>query len=219
MKKPSILANKDRAAYEYLLEKYKGQVVRQDFVRLENRIVNNQSQYVFDPRQVSLKDNSFRVNQKGIDDNNVFVATELVLSLDCRKISEQSAAVLQTFPNPTAFAPSNITVEHLEAFYNGTHTLQVGQDIWIDNQTNRVFRTVPITQETSTLLAQSNNEDDFKSINPFAVLSGKAKNTFTVSINTFVGFDVEANVETGTLEYENVLTVELRGYTIVNASR
>lgn len=219
MKKPSVLANRDRAAYEFLLEKYKGQVVRQDFVRLENRIVNNKTQYEFDPRQVSLKDNSFRVNQKGIDDNNIFVATELLIAIDCRKIAEQSAAVLQTYPNPTAFAPSNITVGHLEAFYNGTHTLQVGQDVWVDNQTNRIFRSVPITQESATLLAQSNNEDDFKSINPFAILSGKAKNTLTVSINTFAGFDVEANVESGTLLHENVVTLELRGYTIVNASR
>lgn len=211
----TILANRKRAHLNSLMAKFPNTNIYEDFVRLEAEIKNNVSSYVFDPRTLALKDRSFRVNQKGVSDNDLFVVTQVLIGLDSRTIAEQSAAVIQTYPNASHFAASTITTKHLEVFYNGTHSLKVGNYVFINKDTNRKFRVVQQTQQTSaTNYSQSSEGTDFYNNEPLAIFSGKADNTLSIDLNLFTGIDIESTV--GTIE--NVVTFEFRGYTVYNAA-
>lgn len=211
----TILANRKRAHLNALMNKFPNTTIYEDFVRLEAEIKNNVSSYVFDPRTLALKDRSFRVNQKGVSDNDLFVVTQVLIGLDSRTIAEQSAAVIQTYPNASHFAASTITTKHLEVFYNGTHSLKVGNYVFINKDTNRKFRVVQQTQQTSaTNYSQSSEGTDFYNNEPLAIFSGKADNTLSIDLNLFAGINIESTV--GTIE--NVVTFEFRGYTVYNAA-
>lgn len=211
----TILANRKRAHLNSLTAKYPNTTIYEDFVRLESRILNNVSSYRFDPRTLALKETSIRVNQKGVSDNDLFVVTQIGIFIDSRVIAEQSAAVLQTYPNETHFTAAVMDVSDLEAVYNGTYSLKVGNYVFINRDTNRKFRVVQQTQQSSaTNFSQSSEGTDFYNNEPLAIFSGKADNTLTIDLNLFTGISVESTI--GTIE--NVITFEFRGYTVYNAA-
>jgi hypothetical protein len=218
----NVLANRKRAHLNELLKEYPGTIIYEDYIRLEQRIDDQKSLYSFDPRTAMLKDINFRVNQKGVADNDVFVVTDLSMFIDCRPIEKQSAAVLQTYPNAIAFANSNCNPEDLEVFYNGQLTFKVGATIYINSDTTRKFRSVPQTQQdttATTLFSQSANDLDFVAIEPTVILSGKQDSKINLNFNYFPKIDVAAKAGEGEeLEFENVLTVEARGFTVYNAA-
>lgn len=224
MNKASVLANKDRATYDGLLEKFSGYQISQDYVRVEARIQNNKSTYEFDPRRLALKDNTFRVNQKGVNDNDIFFVTGMGIFIDCRKIAKQSTAVLQTYPSTTAFAASNASVEDLQAFFNGEVSIKVGNTVYTDGNTSALNRTVPQTQGATGIVNQTSYDTAFVDTTPYPVFSGQSDNKITLNINTFPGFDVEAKLASGAepgteLLYENVLTLFFIGYRVLNAAK
>ena len=213
--KPSILANRDRAHLEVLKESYSGSQIFRDYVRIEQKISNTKSTYNFKPLATGLEDLATRVNQKGISANDLFVVTEIGYFIDARLVAKQSAAVLQTYPNATHFTASGATPTDLEVFYNAELSLKVANFLFIPGMTTREFRVVPQTQQTGAAnYSQSSRGADFFQNEPLAVLSGKQDVSLLVNVKTFDNIDVAAS-EAG---YENILTVELRGYTVLNAA-
>lgn len=213
--KPSILANRDRAHLEVLKGSYKGSQIYRDYVRIERKISNTQSTYKFNPLQTGLEDASTRVNQKGIAANDLFVVTEIGYFIDGREVAKQPAAVLQTYPNFTHFTATGATPADLEVFYNAELSLKVANFLFIPGMSTREFRKVPITQQSAAANhSQSSRGEDFFQNEPLAILSGKQDVTLAVNVHTFNGIAVAA-VTSG---YENILTIELRGFTISNAA-
>ena len=214
----NLLTNRKRAHLNELLKEYPGTIIYEDYVRLEQRISNQKSLYQFDPRQAMLQDTNFRTNQKGVADNDVFVALSIGLFIDQRLIAKQSTAILQTYPNANAFNAGGGLPEDLEVFYNGQLTFKVGATNYIINDTTRKYRAVPETQQlaTVTLFSETDNEAGFVQIEPTVIFSGKQDSKINLNFNYFTGIDVAASDEEGL--YENVLTVETRGFTVYNAA-
>lgn len=232
--KASVLANRKRAHLNQLLKKYGAKTqVFEDYARVERVISDQATSYQFDPRSLALQDVAVHSLQKGVNTNDLFVATDLAMFLDTRETAKQGLANPQTFPNPAHFAVGGATTAHLEAFYNAQFSLQVGTRIFINRFDTRAFRieqaqNVSITS-TSTVtgppaVATYTNAvlpshrkfvEEFYQGEPVAVISGKAENTITIDN---IKLPASAAVAASTSGYENVITLYMRGFTVVNAA-
>lgn len=211
----SVLSNRKRAHLNGLLKDYPGMTITESFLRVENVISNTNTNYQFDPRTLALKDTAVRVLQKGLADNDLFVVLDIAFFIDSRLKAKQGTAILQTFPDVTHFTASGATPIDLEVFYNSTYSLKVANRLFIDNDTTRKFRVVPITQQSAAgNRSQSDATADFYHAEPLAVLSGKQDAKFTLVAPYFTGIAVESTDAT----IENVLTLEVRGYQIINGA-
>ena len=211
----SVLSNRNRAHYNLLSKDYEGMTITESFLRIENVISNTNTNYIFDPRTLALKDTAVRVLQKVLADNDLFVVLDIAFFIDQRTKAKQGTAVLQTYPNVSAFSAAGTVPADLEVFYNSTYSLKVANRLFIDNDTTRKFRVVPQTQQSSASnRSQSDASSDFYHAEPLAVLSGKQDAKITLVAPYFTGIAVEPT----DVLYENILTLEVRGYQIINGA-
>lgn len=227
---------RSRAAYEriqnicgQLISKFpqssaKDIIIASDYILSEQVIANEKSNYTFDLWNKTLigQTNPRRPLQKGVVDNDLFLAIGARLLIDSR-VQGQSNVKVQTFPVDAAFAPSGATTDDLWSIYNAQWSLQVDSVVYVSKEATRKFLFVPsfnladsigvITEPVNTL-----DGTRYLELDPYPIISGRLDNNLTLQIPLYNGWNGEADTEEYTT-LENVITFEFTGYTIKNAYR
>lgn len=189
-------------------------IVNLGYVHSENVITDQDSEYEFTLDQKTLQVNAgTRPLQRGVRDNDIFIAIGARLLIDNRTAGE-SDVIPQTYPNVFHFTTGVNTgnATHLYSFYNGEWSLQVGSTVYIPNAPTREFMLTPDAQKSSINNETAFDGNRYVSLDPYPVFSGKSDNKLKVKIDTFSGFAAAA------LTGENVLTFEFIGFTAQNAA-
>jgi len=178
----------------------------------EVAISNQASQYNF-PTQVNQVNAEDFPLTKVPDQNDVFIGIEAELSIDNRTPGS-TLVYPQRYVNPFAFTAANTgNATHLQAFFNGTWSYQVGSTVFIQGQTTRRFLLVPNTQQSS---ANNQSAYDGARLVPqdgYIVISGKS--TSKLQVNIIAPAGMAAAGINGT---QNVLSFFMQGYTLQNGA-
>ena len=179
----------------------------------EVAISNQASAYTFVTQSNQLDAQAFPLS-KAVDQNDVFIGIEMELTIDNRTPGS-SLVYPQRYVNPFTFITGTNTGNsaHLQAFFNGTWSYQVGSTVFIQGQTTRRFLQVPNTQQSS---ANNQSAYDGSKLVPqdgFIVISGKATTKLMVEIVAPSGM-----AAAGTNNTQNVLSLFMQGYTLQNGA-
>lgn len=199
-------------------------IISQDFILSEQVIDNNKSQYTFDLWNKTLQGqtNPRRPLQKGVVDNDLFLAIGVRLLIDSR-VQGQSNVKVQTFPVDAVFAPSGATTDDLWSIYNAQWSLTVDRVVYVSDESTRKMLYVPafnLSDSTGVTTEPINTLDGgrYHELDPYPIISGRLDNDCVLDIPLYSGWNGEAD----TAEYstlENVISLEFTGYTIKNGYR
>lgn len=178
----------------------------------EAEINNNTSTYTFVTQSNQVDNAAFPLSH-AVDQNDVFVGIEAEITIDNRTAGS-SLVYPQRYVNPFFFTAANTgNASHLQAFFNGTWSYQVGSTVFIQGQTTRRFLLVPNTQQSSTLNQSSYNGAQLVPQDGYIVISGKATTKLQVTIIPPASF-----AAAGIGGTQNVLSFFMQGYTLQNGA-
>lgn len=188
-KQAAIVTTDDtRAIFNSANEKAKSQglMAVPGFLRFEKLLKAGTNRYEFSPLRDS---NSDTVTERKLDRNDQFTMTEFAVLLMKRTAATAGCEVLQSYPNATVFPTGpTLNAAHLEAVYNGSLSLQVGNKKYIEAMDLNRFRSVPTTlQSASNANSERSERDGFTKLTPQITINGDIKTTIGIEIPTFDG--------------------------------
>lgn len=207
-----------RALYNGL-QKQKGVIITQSYLRLEKE-VTTQSSVNFD---VLNNQGAQTINEKRLAITDSFVISGLSILFythDTTSGGSQERATLHSFPDANVFTGVG-EAESLQAFYNGFLSIRVNSTVYLDSLDIYRFYRVGVAQqgvETTTtpstyLRSQWDGGDySFYSLTPTIELSGATKNELSISLPSNVTVAPAANFKTFVVCY-------LRGFLRQNAAQ
>lgn len=209
------VTNSDRnlAIFATLKRKYAAQqniIITPGYIRIEQKITNGKSRYIFTYTKDS---NSDTVTEVKLDRNDQFIATHTGLFLMKRDSTIPGIEVLQTYPNPVEIPDdsTNFYCKHLEAFYNGSFGVQVGQTVYIEKMDTARFRFVGENIQTSSIVKSSFGEfTGFSELTPQIEFSGDGKSIIAVD----APIDATAKVANTVSNMSNYLVLIFRGFLV-----
>ncbi len=137
----------ERQVFERLSNKFPGKV-EPGHLRIQASLTNNNGTYKFD-----LKDkNTLAVNEKGLNDNDMFVATRLGLFLINEDDDRLGCEILQSYPNDQVFSGSGFTLKDMELIYAGGLEIKTNQTVNTEAIPGMHFRKVPQGQKTASVI-------------------------------------------------------------------
>jgi hypothetical protein len=190
--------------------KTEGWIVTPGFLRIEQAISNGKPVYKFSCQKDS---NSDSVTEVKLDRNDKFKVSHIGLFLMKRLSTLTGIEVLQTYPNPTAIPDdsTNFLSAHLESFYNGSISIQVGQTVYIEKMDTRRFRCIEENVESASITKSSGRENSgFVELTPQFELDGDGKTIISLEAPVHASAKV-ANTVTNTTNY---LVLMVRGFLI-----
>lgn len=204
-----------RAAYERVLDlaSKKNWIVAPGDIRVEQTITNTTGTYNFEVRDTILQGQN-KVLQKGVQDNDLFIAFKQCIYMDNRAdASTSSNVILNSYPSYATFNSVTTTFSHLYTFYNGIFSVQVGSTQFINQYSSSHFLTTPRTQKSSATNAdQFSLEETLKDLGAYSIFSGKADNQVQLNIKPVASFGVAAT------SGANVLTYWAKGFVVRNGA-
>lgn len=184
--KPIVASNdRQRHIFENLKSKMSDLgdvIVSEGFLRFETKIKNGSNFIQFKLK----KGNDDNITERRIDDNDSFLITHLGFFLMKRDETIAGIEALQSFPNNVVFFDEEeggvklFECNHLEALYNGSLTVKVGQTVYIDGLDLLRFRSVPQTQGDGKSIAQINSKDGFHEVTPQILINGSQSTEITI---------------------------------------
>jgi hypothetical protein len=192
-----------------------GYIISPGYINSEIVITNANTTYNFEVRDLALQSGSSpRPLVRGVKDNDLAFVYQIGLFVDSRTIGNTNVYPL-AYVNNTAFSGSGNTTSHVQVFYNGEFSAQVGQTVFVDNYSTRNFNYQPRTQQSSASnLSDWNIESATKSFDPYLIVSGKSDNKLQVNIKTFSGFAAAATTD----NIENVLSLYMSTIIVRNGA-
>lgn len=188
-------------------------LVNFDYLNSEQLIQNGTNSYSFPLYEKSMQNTmALFPLQKGVKDNNIFIATGARMFIDHR-VSGTGNVYLQTYPSSAVFLAVTGAYKDLQAFFNGKWTFTIDTTNYITGESTRKFEIIPVTQKTT---ADNENEMDynkFKPFDPYLTLSGRADNEITLQIVAPAGWAGAAT------EGQNVVSFMLDGFTLQNGEQ
>lgn len=144
----------------------------------EQQITSGTTQYSFATRQTSIDGSTSTFPlQKGVKDNDLFVAYKIGILLDNRAATTSNNPDRQSYASYAVFNAVTNTYADLRAFYSGFLNYKVGVTQFLDQFSTADFEKVPMTQKTS-----ATNENEWSldwaltDIGARPIFSGKADN-------------------------------------------
>lgn len=161
----------------------------------ENTIASGTTSYTFATRQTSIDGtiSTFPL-QKGVKDNDLFIAYKFGILLDNRTASTSPNVDRQSFASYAVFNSVTNTFADLRAFYNGFLNYKVGATTFLDQFSTAEFEKVPQTQKTSAA-----NENEYSldwalsDVGARPIFSGKADNEVQLQLIGSSGFNPSAS--------------------------
>lgn len=199
-------------------EDISGYIITPSYIRSEYTILNGQTQYQFEVRDLALQSGTPpRPLVRGIKDNDLGFVYSVGLFIDYRKIGNTNV-FLQSYPNSSVFTASGATVADLQIFYNGELNIKVGSTVFLDNYSTYNFYDVQQTQQSSaTNYSQFNLEDAQKTFDPYVLVSGKADNQFQLNLKNYQVATAPV-VASSTSLFENVVTLYMSMIVVKNGA-
>ena len=158
----SIVIDRDRAvlakATEDIKKFYKAgaaPILTPGFMRIEALISNGKQTYDF---RIQRDNTADTVTERKVDRKDMFVMSEMGLYLMKRVSTLTGGEKLQTYVNEVEFADNSTTFigDHLNAFFNGSVKIQVGQTVLAEAIDTKRFKVVPDTQAAAAAYAAIN---------------------------------------------------------------
>ncbi|MEO0896291.1 MAG: hypothetical protein AAFY71_07840 [Bacteroidota bacterium] len=200
-----------RQVFERLQRDYKGHVIAQSFLRQDQVLANNQSNYLF---RFLAEQGIPSLPQQYLSRTDKFVVVCAGLYIFADDDAKPGTAVLQTFPNGTVFAGG--TVKDLEVIYQGLLKYQTDNVVMMDSLATQKFRHVPETQQSGTIPNSSYGLDyGLVELPNRLVIDGASKNEFNLEIPTFTGIDLD----NGTEGVTNKVALFLDGFLVEGAAK
>lgn len=201
------------------------------YLRQAATLVNGQGQYTF---PFKLNEAAQPNGQLLLDRNDVFYATFIGFHIANEVIAEPGSAVLQTYPNPTAFNGGSYIAADLEAIYRGYWSFTADQKTVYTKVPMLPHRVVPVAQQGDPLSTSVNTDsapdvatvyrrensaygffNQLVPLTPNLVLWGNNENFLNVQIPTWAGQDIEDS--SGTTR--NILVADLYGILVTGINR
>ncbi len=209
-----IGAFRDRAIFKGLRNQFPGTVPQPgSYLRIEQVLSNSSGKYEFRLK----KTNTEKIQEVKLEQNDIFVITDLAVYLLKADTTKEGKDVLQTFVNQQVFpAVTGFTPGHLEAIYNGKLSLKVGQINHIENLSMQYFRNVPETQQSAgTNLSEYDIKNAVYPLGSNLNLRGNDDVIVTIEFPTFTGMQIAA-VAANT---EHRIVFHPYGYLMRNAAK
>lgn len=139
----------ERSIYENLVKQYgEKKSIQFSNLRIEKELTNSNGTYEFNLRDL----NTLQANERGLSTNDLFVATRIGMFLIREDSDRLGVAILQSYPNVIAFPDgSGFTLADMETIYNGGLEIKTNVTVNAEFIPGYMFRTVPVSQETSTI--------------------------------------------------------------------
>lgn len=156
------------------------------FIQVDYQLASNNPRYSFP----LTKNTASRTSERRLDINDAFAITHIGLFLKREDSAKPGKGVLQTYPNNTVFALEalNLDPDDLEAIYNGTLSIKVGEKTWVDAMSTTVFRSIRTTQQASaSTKSEQVTLDGFVEAEPYITLDGSEQNEIVLNIPSYAG--------------------------------
>jgi hypothetical protein len=186
------------------------------YLRIKLPLLNNQSQYNFNPVAQS---NNIALPQVQLKISDGFYCYGVGLFLEREQTAKTGKAVLQTYPNATAFpavaGPPAFDPTDLEVVYNGLMQIQINQTVVSQAFPTEFFRSVQTTlQSANNTQSERLVDDGFVELEPNLKLAGTQNINFAVQIPTFSGITLESQA----VGFVNNLVLMPIGFLLPNGS-
>ena len=138
----------ERSIFETLKTQYQGKSIQFSNLRIEAELKNSSGNYSFNLRNL----NSLQPNERGLSENDLFVATRIGLFLIREDVDRLGTAILQTYPNDQAFpSGTGFTLSDMETIYAGGMEIKTNVMVNAEHIPGYMFRKVFTSQQTSTI--------------------------------------------------------------------
>lgn len=179
-----VSTDRERAAFTRIagLQPFRGKIITESYLRVEQPMVNGQNNYNFDIQKTSGSSNT----ENKLDLNDAFVMTKIGMFLTYNVSTTPYIGVLQTYPNNEYFTLAGVTPAHMEAFYNGNYKITVGQTVFLNALDTRRFRYVGTAQQSSPTTKSEQHEDSGLSfLARQIILQGQGNNQIVLNVPSF----------------------------------
>jgi hypothetical protein len=192
-----------------------GFIITQEYLRSEV-ILGSDNSYTFQLLDDRLRNNAFNT-QKGVEKNDVFIATKYGFFVDAREIATGSAIELQSYPNEFSFNTlAGANIPSLKAVFNGKLKFVSGATEYQKNLETAANLFYPETGKTAATNYDSGSILDklIPIVAPFVKVSGQADAKMELSVPNFPGFNAGAV----TAGWEVRATLLLQGFRVFNGA-
>lgn len=160
-----------------------GVIIQPSYIQLEVALALNKTNYSF-----ILNQNGGGVprnSERRINQNDLFVATDMALRLKQEDSNKAGQEVLQAYANATAIAPepSQVTQKDVDAVFNSSLSVKVGDTVYgeaIDLSPCRVVGTT--AQSSSSTRSELHSMEGVLSLEPFITFDGSKKNDLQLNL-------------------------------------
>lgn len=192
-----------------------GTAPEQGLIRIETPLQNGKGHYEFDIK----KDSSLlSPSERSMDQWDIFCVTSLMIGLRVEQVAKPGFAPLLTYAflgDAGITSQKGFDTNDIEAFYNGTFSMQTNQVKNIENLALNNFLYVPETQPSGATQKAQCDLSSVKLVLPESVIfAGTTKHNLAVDFPYTASSVFYAEGESSYTDYQPKIVFEAHGYTI-----